>query len=150
MLAVGAENFDNGEFLSDPRYVRWVMALWEKKDAKWNINWYEMHKCSDEEISKFKPAKDKPTAEKVKRLQDGKHLYCQDWKELEFELYGTETAGVDYTALDVMIVPCASKITLYDGSVVGGDEDCAWEKEDVQSYLGAAFNMLMYHNQNEF
>ena len=55
MLGVAAENFDTGEFMSDPRYVRWVTAFWEKKDGKWITDWYLMHPCSEEELSKFMP-----------------------------------------------------------------------------------------------
>ena len=56
MLAVAAESYDNNEYLSDPRYVRWVTALWEKKAGKMTQSWYLMHKCRDEEFEKFKPA----------------------------------------------------------------------------------------------
>ena len=63
-----------------------------------------------------------------------------------FELYGSETTGLDFTALDAMIIPCASKVTLYDGSVVGGDEDCEWDIQKVKNYMGSAFNMLSYFN----
>ena len=34
MLAVAAENYDTGEFLGDPRYVRFVTATFEKKNGK--------------------------------------------------------------------------------------------------------------------
>ena len=43
MLAVAAENFDSGEFLDDPRYVRWVTAFWQKKNGKISTTWYQMH-----------------------------------------------------------------------------------------------------------
>ena len=59
-------------------------------------------------------------------------------------------SGVDFTALDPMIVPCASKITLHDGSVVGGDESCVWDKQEVQNYMASAFSLLSFVNQQEF
>ena len=69
-----------------------------------------------------------------------------DWKATGFELHGTETSGMAFTALDPMIVPCASKITLYDGSVVGGEEDCEWDQQKVKNYMGSAFMMLSFYN----
>lgn len=59
-------------------------------------------------------------------------------------------SGLDYTALDTMIIPCASKITLHDGSVVGGDESCVWDKKDVEAYMGTAFNIVSLQNQMKF
>ena len=64
-----------------------------------------------------------------------------------FKVHGTEASGVDYAAIDPMIVPCASKITLHDGSVVGGDDSCVWDKQEVQNYMGDAFNMFSFVNQ---
>ena len=46
-----------------------------------------------------------------------------------------------------MIIPCASKVTLYDGSVVGGDESCVWDEKEVENYLGNAILFISYQNQ---
>ena len=35
-----------------------------------------------------------------------------DWKAMGFDLTGSESTGLDFTALDAMIIPCASKVTL--------------------------------------
>ena len=43
---------------------------------------------------------------------------------MDFDLYGSEESGVDFTALEVMLIPCASKLTIFDGSVIGGDDNC--------------------------
>ena len=37
---------------------------------------------------------------------------------------GAETGAVDFTVIEPQLIPCASRVTLYDGSVVGGEEDC--------------------------
>ena len=63
---------------------------------------------------------------------------------------GSEVGGVDFTTLDPMIIPCASQVTLFDGSVVGADDDCVWDKDAVMNYMGSAFNLLSYYNQQEF
>ena len=86
-----------------------------------------MHKCTDEEFAKFKGPETELEAKKVRRLQDDGGFYCLDWKALGLELYGSETLGIDFNALDLMIIPCASRITLHDGREIGGDDDCIWD-----------------------
>ena len=54
MLGVTAENYDTNEYLSDPRFVRWYSAFWEKKNGDWSTTWYPMHVCSEDEFAKFK------------------------------------------------------------------------------------------------
>ena len=39
-----------------------------------------------------------------------------------FELYGSEASGVDFSALDPMLIPCASRITLYNNTTIGAEE----------------------------
>ena len=46
---------------------------------------------------------------------------------MEFDIYGTWVVG-KYTAIDVMLVPCASNVTAYDGSMIGDAEDCVWDE----------------------
>ena len=53
MLAFAAESFDTGKYLSDPRYVRWVTASWEKKNDEYFTTWYPMHVCTEEELTRF-------------------------------------------------------------------------------------------------
>ena len=48
------------------------------------------------------------------------------------------------------LVPCASELKSYDGSVVGGDDDCVWDHDAVKSYIGSSYKILVYHNQKEF
>ena len=55
MMGVAAENYDTNEALSDPRYVQYVTAFWEKKNDKWTKTWYPMHACSEDDFAKFAP-----------------------------------------------------------------------------------------------
>ena len=48
------------------------------------------------------------------------------------------------------LVPCATQFEAHDGSLVGGDESCVWDEDEVKDYIGSAFSILVYHNQNEF
>ena len=48
------------------------------------------------------------------------------------------------------MVACASQYTLYDGSVIGADDSCVWDKQEFLNYLDISFYMTIYHNQQEF
>ena len=66
------------------------------------------------------------------------------------DLYGSWTSGEAYSNLNVALVPCASRITLFDGSELGADQSCEWDQTKVQEYLGVWFNLDIYANQAEF
>ena len=66
-------------------------------------------------------------ATKVNKLQSGGHFFCLDFKGMGFELYGSEASGVDFSALDPMLVPCASRIKFFDGSENGAEDNCVWD-----------------------
>ena len=68
----------------------------------------------------------------------------------DIDLYGSYNTGKAYSAIDVKLVPCASRITLFDGSELGADQSCEWDQTKVQAYLGAYFDIIIYHNQAEF
>ena len=46
MMAFSATNYDTGEPVSDPRYVRWYAATTDVKDVQSTRNTWPMHKCS--------------------------------------------------------------------------------------------------------
>ena len=53
--------------------------------------------------------------------------------------------------LGVMLVSCASQIKVYDGSMLGGDDYCNWNKTDVNLHLGAnEYNFFAYYNEKVF
>ena len=52
-------------------------------------------------------------------------------------------------SLSVYILPCASRLVDQDGLAHGGGEDCIWDQQEVEQYLGS-YNMLMYRNIAEF
>lgn len=49
-----------------------------------------------------------------------------------------------------MMLPCASRVKIYDGSEVGGEEDCIWDKNEVEDYLGKAYYMKAFINLQKF
>ena len=60
---------------------------------------------------------------------------------------GTEIGAIDFEAIEPQLLPCASRVTLFDGSVVGGEEDCVWDQTKMTDLIGDSFNFLIYHNQ---
>ena len=49
-----------------------------------------------------------------------------------------------------MVVPCASRIELHDGSILGGHDQCEWDREEITKYVGVSFNLYAFFNQQEF
>ena len=68
MMAFSAENYDNGEALSDPRFVRWLFGVWSREGSSSKITYHLMHKCNDEEFARFEKTNRESVGAKVKRL----------------------------------------------------------------------------------
>ena len=64
-----------------------------------------------------------------------------------FDIYGSDLSGVDFAALDLMLIPCASRITLHDGREIGADKDCIWEKKELINYMSSGYKFLTRFNQ---
>ena len=90
-----------------------------------------MHLCTEEDYEKFYPVAD-ASASKVESKRAKNLFYClPDLAELgieDLDLFGTWTRDSDYTALEVLLMPCASKWTDIYGIDHGGHEDCVWDK----------------------
>ena len=71
---------------------------------------------------------------------------CVHPKLYDYVLHGSYTIGKDYQGLSIILIPCASRITIFDGSVIGGDDSCAWDQQEVRDYLGDAFYIKVYHS----
>ena len=67
-------------------------------------------------------------------------LYCYDWGEDGFDLYGSWTTGSTYQTLEFGIYPCASQIIAIDGTVHGGGDECNWDFDEHRDYFVVATN----------
>ena len=105
-----------------------------------------MHKCNEREYERFNKVENFAFNKKQKRLRDEGAFYCIDERALGFDLHGTEDTGVDFTALEIVLMPCASRVTLFDGSIVGGDDNCIWDQDEMINYVGRTVNLLGFHN----
>ena len=87
---------------------------------------------------------------KANKLREGSHLYCYDWEEPGFDIYGLSERSDDYQVLEFGLYPCASRYTAMDGTVHGGGDDCVWDFEEYQEYMGSAINLIEMHNRGTF
>ena len=65
-------------------------------------------------------------------------------------LYGSWRSGLSYRALDIQIVPCATRYVAYDGSVSEDDGSCEWDIEKSKEYLGSALTIVILSNEGAF
>ena len=87
-----------------------------------------MKKCTEQDFKRFNPPNNIVTEEKVDKLLSNGHFYCFDWDLMGPKvLYGAENTGTSYATLDPMLTACASRVTLFDGSLLGGGDDCEWD-----------------------
>ena len=86
----------------------------------------------------------------MEKLKTSKLLYCYDWGEEGYDLYGAWSAGSTYQALELGIFPCASQYTAIDGTVHGGGDNCAWDFAEHREYFGSATDLVALYNQGTF
>ena len=138
----------NGEVLQyDPRYVRWIVRIWESKDNKRTERFYPLHLCNDEDLDKFHTAENDYVAKEVQMLKENNNLFCLHPEVQNFNLQGSWLTTADYATYDVWLTSCTSQFKLFDGSEQGADESCIWDQQEVLEYLGSGFFLTVYHNQ---
>ena len=95
-----------------------------------------MHVCTPKDFSNFSPPASNFVKNKVtKALNDGS-IFCLNYDDLKLDLQGSWRDGKGYRVLDAMLIPCATKIKLHDGTYVGGEDDCVWDRQAVNDYMG--------------
>ena len=85
---------------------------------------YPLHACNQDEFGQFYPPKTGQISDEVIKLQADGNLFCLHPELRNFEFQGSSWAGNEYKLVEILMIPCASKITIHDGSEVGGDESC--------------------------
>ena len=123
----------------DRRYVQWMARTWHYFDGVRVQKYYPLHPCTEEEMSKFFPPESEDTANEIEKLLEIQNLFCLHPSANDFYLLGSWLKNIDSTTYDIQINACASAYELFDGTVLGGEDDCIWDKEEVQAYLGTGF-----------
>lgn len=86
----------------------------------------------------------------MKKLKDSQALWCLDEAVIGRKLYGGWVSGGDYTALDIQLIPCASRYVAFDGTVSEDDGSCIWDMDATIEYLGSAISTLVLSNNSVF
>ena len=80
-------------------------------------------------------------------------LFCLDWESLDLSLYGAWQTSSDYRVLDVMAVPCLTKLSVL-GDNYKGDEgmrnDCHTDFDSTIDYMEGPIDIVMYTNHVRF
>ena len=91
MMAFFAENYQTGEAISDPKYVQWVLRHVEMKGGVKTKTWHRMHVCTEDEFEYFSTPGTKEVDDKVSKLFKAGHIFCFDYKSVDWSLKGTES-----------------------------------------------------------
>ena len=142
MMAFSFQRPAGDEYTYDQRYVKFIATAFQQKSSKTITTYYPLHPCSDEEFDKFSP--DPNALEEtiiIGKQKANKNLFCLHPDLLDFYLQGTYTTGTEYTAIDVQLVSCASSYVLFDGTEQTADDDCVWDQQEVNTYIGPNLNL---------
>ena len=105
-----------------------------------------MEPCTEEDYDDFFPVEES-SAKRLRSLKEKNALLCLNFDK-DYSLRGTESQGY-FNVIDVMVVPCAVKLTLLGGESDRIPEDCEMDREESIKWLGN-FNILSYYNQGRF
>ena len=134
------------------RHFRWVLQSRDytvEKKSKLN---YPLHPCRKEEIARLYPAEVSSTDDQIWDLQEQGHLFCYEEGMLPERMRFYEKGYKDYATFSINIYSCASKVTMFDGSVVGGpDAPCEFDQQKIlESINNNQVRMVVVHNQESF
>ena len=124
-MAFAIENLSSG-LKNDDRFIKLVAKRASQIDDVYTSTYYPMHRCTDADYATFYPIESKILT-KMNRMKKMDALYCLNWDNIDFPLHGTWTSGDDYEALDITVIPCGQEITMFDGSVDKGHDNCNWD-----------------------
>ena len=108
-MAFSIEGFLDGEIKDDPRYVKYLVRLWGKRDGVRYEHILDYHKCTPAELDLF----GEPSRESIAPLNnfkagDKRYLYCLDWDNLqdgELSVWGV-TNDDNYQRWEFVLLPC--------------------------------------------
>ena len=150
-MAFALERHISGEIIDDSkedmRYFKWFAQYNKYVDGERHMHEIPMKPCTQADYEEFYPV-DPAFRHRIEHIKSFNAFMCLDTSEMDIELRGTEMSGM-FNTLDVMVVPCAVKLTL-----IGGKEDrippeCEMNREKSMSWF-QNFNIVTYYNQGRF
>ena len=92
-----------------------------------------MHPCTVDELSAFYPPDSEQTKNQVAAYQSTNDLFCMHPELKKYSLQGAFASEGDYTSIMIQLASCNSVISdVFDGSQLGGEEDCEWDWNNVE------------------
>ena len=147
-IAFAVEGFRTNDLKIDPRYVKWIVRQYGKKEGKEFEKLLDYHVCTDEDYDAFYPI----IESEEKQLQqiretENRGFLCLDWDDQNpLEIYG-ESLDTEYQRLEAVITPCNY---IHDYLQDNGDTihpDCIYDRDEQFEYVKQIAVLFMYNNQ---
>ena len=108
-VAFSVRGYRKKELKDDPRYVKYLVRMFGKREGKDFERILPYHKCEESDWDKFPPPSNAhiDTFTQIKGgEQDG--MYCLDWEDDKAEdmLINGHSKNDEYQRLDIILVPC--------------------------------------------
>ena len=155
-VAFGIEGYLDNELKNDPRYVKTIVRLWQKKDGVAGETILPFHKCTAEDFDHFAaPASDAVGMLEDMKTSDVRGLYCLDYDEIGHLLDLRSREDDDnYARLELVLLPC-NYVHAEFGDV--GDsisDECIADQTEQINYLGNMRSVVYFSDaafkQNQY
>ena len=87
---------------NDPRYVKYIVRMYGKRNGEYYQRILPYHKCTDEDFKDFYPVKKQSTNSlQAIRKDPERGMFCLDWNDDPIALIG-DSYDDDYTRLEIL------------------------------------------------
>ena len=100
-----------------------------------------MRNCTEEDFAKFHPPR-KSSEKRIENLEKSSGLYCINFQDIETDLYSSWIYSENYSAIDILAVPCG---TVFDGDDTPIRDDCEWNRTAALEYLGTVKLVVIFN-----
>ena len=149
MIAFSLEDYNTGETKMNTDYVKFYAMYSDMKDGKRGTTEVPLHKCTEEDYSRFYPVEQRSSSLLNKyKTKDNMQLFCLDLDKLyDLPLFGTQAVKT-FGSLQFMAVPCNMRLTHIGGLSERISPTCVDDLEKQIEYLGS-MNFVTYYNKQE-
>ena len=148
-MAFSIENMGTRDAINDPRYVKWIVRVYEKHGEVLSEKHLPFHKCTPEDYGQFYPLSKAAIDEYTSLTEDeNRGLFCLDnWED---DLYiGGDITSDDYQSLDFILAPCNyihNEMSNY-GDIVS--PECVADLKAQLTYMGP-LDVVIFMNSERF
>ena len=147
-VAFSVEGYHSREMKDDPRYVKYLVRIFGKKEGVEYEKFIPYDKCTEEDWAEFPPPA-QASADSWNDIKSGEKrgMFCLDWSEDIF-IYGNEK-NEEYQRIELVLTPCNYLHTHlgYKNDTV--HPDCVADLEKQIEYLGP-LDFMLYHTEQVF